>query len=99
MDILVTRDAWDRLSPLPGGKPGVSYEAHWGLSQLPFENVPDPKFYFPAPMHEEALHRLLYGVLGNGKLAVFDLAQLGDDILGDAYEYLMRHFATESGKR
>ena len=23
----------------------------------------------------------------------------GDDILGDAYEYLMRHFATESGKR
>jgi type I restriction enzyme M protein len=22
----------------------------------------------------------------------------GDDILGDAYEYLMRHFATESGK-
>jgi hypothetical protein len=23
----------------------------------------------------------------------------GDDILGDAYEYFMRHFATESGKR
>src|ERR1700722_11080854 len=23
----------------------------------------------------------------------------GDDILGDAYEYLMRHFATERGKR
>ena len=23
----------------------------------------------------------------------------GDDILGDAYEYLMRHFATESGNR
>jgi type I restriction enzyme M protein len=22
----------------------------------------------------------------------------GDDILGDAYEYLMRHFASESGK-
>jgi type I restriction enzyme M protein len=22
----------------------------------------------------------------------------GDDILGDAYEYLMRHFATEGGK-
>ncbi len=22
----------------------------------------------------------------------------GDDIIGDAYEYLMRHFATESGK-
>jgi general secretion pathway protein A len=24
--------------------------------------VPDPKFYYPNPMHEEALHRLLYGV-------------------------------------
>src|SRR5947209_9888403 len=23
----------------------------------------------------------------------------GDDLLGDAYEYLMRHFATDSGKR
>ncbi|TWT56553.1 hypothetical protein CA85_40860 [Allorhodopirellula solitaria] len=23
----------------------------------------------------------------------------GDDLLGDAYEYLMRHVATESGKR
>ena len=23
----------------------------------------------------------------------------GDDILGDTYEYLMQHFATESGKR
>ena len=22
----------------------------------------------------------------------------GDDLLGDAYEYLMRHFATQSGK-
>ena len=40
----------------------MSYENHWGLSQLPFENVPDPKFYYPDPMHEEALHRLLYGV-------------------------------------
>jgi general secretion pathway protein A len=46
----------------PTGKPHVSYEAHWGLTELPFENVPDPKYYFPAPMHEEALHRLLYGV-------------------------------------
>lgn len=46
----------------PVGKPGLSYEAYWGLTELPFENVPDPKFYFPTTMHEEALHRLLYGV-------------------------------------
>lgn len=39
-------------------------------------------------------------------VAIFDTPQLdfrsnradGDDLLGDAYEYLMRHFATESGK-
>lgn len=51
--------------------------------------------------------------LGKGKemvdrlsklLAIFDGIDLranraeGDDLLGDAYEYLMRHFATESGK-
>ena len=39
-------------------------------------------------------------------VAIFDSPDLdysgnraeGDDLLGDAYEYLMRHFATESGK-
>ena len=42
----------------------------------------------------------------SGLIAIFENPNLdfsnnradGDDILGDAYEYLMRHFATESGK-
>src|SRR6056297_1928580 len=53
------------------------------------------------------------GKLGTGKemqdrlsrlIAIFDSLDFranraeGDDLLGDAYEYLMRHFATESGK-
>jgi type I restriction enzyme M protein len=53
------------------------------------------------------------GKLGSGKAMVDRLSKLvaifdeldfrasraeGDDLLGDAYEYLMRHFATESGK-
>ena len=53
------------------------------------------------------------GRLGKGKemvdrlsnlVSIFDSIDLsanraeGDDLLGDAYEYLMRHFATESGK-
>jgi len=53
------------------------------------------------------------GKLGSGKemqdrlsklVAIFDSLDFranraeGDDLLGDAYEYLMRHFATESGK-
>ncbi len=46
----------------PSSKPAMSYESYWGLTELPFENVPDPKFYFPAPIHEEALQRLLYGI-------------------------------------
>ncbi len=40
----------------------MHYEGFWGLNCAPFENVPDPKFYFPSANHEEGLHRLLYGV-------------------------------------
>ena len=40
----------------------MHYEEHWELQAPPFENVPDPRYYFPSAKHEEALHRLLYGV-------------------------------------
>ena len=40
----------------------MHYEDYWGLKKAPFENVPDPRFYFPSARHEEGLHRLLYGV-------------------------------------
>lgn len=38
------------------------YESYWGLSEKPFENTPNPKFFYTSPQHEEALSRLLYGV-------------------------------------
>ncbi len=38
------------------------YEAHWGLSEKPFENTPNPKFLYYSKEHEEALFRLLYVV-------------------------------------
>ncbi|MFH1508276.1 MAG: AAA family ATPase [Candidatus Omnitrophota bacterium] len=38
------------------------YEAHWGLSEKPFENTPDPKFIYYSEQHREALSRLLYVV-------------------------------------
>jgi general secretion pathway protein A len=60
----------------PAGKKMLSYETHWELTHLPFENVPDPKYYFPAPMHEEALHRLLYGIQ-TGKGAVMLTGEIG----------------------
>lgn len=40
----------------------------------------------------------LVGIFENESLNFSKNKAEGDDILGDAYEYLMRHFATESGK-
>jgi type II secretory pathway predicted ATPase ExeA len=38
------------------------YEAYWRLSEPPFDNAPNPKFFYLSPEHEEALVRLLYAV-------------------------------------
>lgn len=38
------------------------YEAYWGLREAPFENTPDPRFFFRSHQHEEGLARLLYVV-------------------------------------
>jgi type I restriction enzyme M protein len=49
---------------------------------------------------KEMVDRLsnLVGIFNNPALDFRGNRADGDDILGDAYEYLMRHFATESGK-
>src|SRR5437870_10494208 len=49
---------------------------------------------------KEMVDRLtnLVGIFENPALDFSRNRAEGDDILGDAYEYLMRHFATESGK-
>ncbi|MDY7030960.1 MAG: AAA family ATPase [Thermodesulfobacteriota bacterium] len=38
------------------------YEEYWGLNKAPFDNVPDPNFFFYSEGHEEALMRLLYAI-------------------------------------
>jgi general secretion pathway protein A len=38
------------------------YEAYWGLSQPPFDNSPNPRFFYLSPEHEEALGRMTYAV-------------------------------------
>ncbi len=38
------------------------YEEYWGLKEKPFENTPDPKFFYSSSQHEEALARMLYTV-------------------------------------
>ena len=40
------------------------YEAYWGLSEPPFDNSPNPKFFYLSPEHEEALVRLVYTYVG-----------------------------------
>lgn len=42
------------------------YFGYWGLTEMPFENTPDPKFLYHSPQHEEGLSRLAY-VLENNK--------------------------------
>jgi general secretion pathway protein A len=36
------------------------YESYWNIREKPFENTPDPKFFYRSPNHEEALMRLYY---------------------------------------
>jgi general secretion pathway protein A len=38
------------------------YEAYWELTEAPFDNSPNPKFFYLSPEHEEALVRLVYVV-------------------------------------
>ena len=61
-----------------------------------------PDFNDPSKMGSgmEQVERLtnLIGIFENRALDFSKNRAEGDDILGDAYEYLMRHFATESGK-
>ncbi len=47
----------------------VNYTRYWGLRALPFDNVPDPRFYVPCSQHELAHRWLSYGVqTGKGML-------------------------------
>ena len=41
------------------------YLEHWGLKEMPFENTPDPKFFYSSKMHTEALGRILYAITNN----------------------------------
>lgn len=38
------------------------YLEYWGIKKYPFDNVPDPDFFFMSKPHEEGLTRLLYAV-------------------------------------
>jgi general secretion pathway protein A len=52
------------------------YKDHWGLEELPFENVPDPRFFYPSSDHQEALLRMFYAV-NNSKGAAMLTGEVG----------------------
>jgi general secretion pathway protein A len=47
------------------------YEAYWGLSEKPFENTPDPRFFYYSQQHKEAVARMLYVVREHKGAALF----------------------------
>lgn len=69
-------------------------------SKLPQTALPDFDSSEKLGNFNEKVERLgqLIGIFEDKKLDFSKNRSEGDDILGDAYEYLMRHFATESGK-
>jgi type II secretory pathway predicted ATPase ExeA len=61
------------------------YESYWELKEKPFENLADPRFYFPGESHQGALLKLRYaienrrggallaGVSGSGKTLMVNM--------------------------
>jgi general secretion pathway protein A len=47
-----------RAAPLPGN----FYQDWFGFEHMPFNNTPDPGFFFPTEKHQEALSRLIYAI-------------------------------------
>src|SRR5262245_17658593 len=54
----------DRLSLAVGttSRDGIQYEEFYGFVQSPFTLAPDPRFLYPSPSHDEALHLLLNAI-------------------------------------
>lgn len=62
------------------------YESHWGLTRSPFQNVPDPAFFFPSSQHWEGLARLLYAVrYGKGAAMLTGAVGCGKTTLARAF--------------
>ena len=76
---------------------GPLAKANPQLSQADFADFNDPN---KLGSGKEMVDRLtnLISIFENPALDFSKNRADGDDLLGDAYEYLMRHFATESGK-
>lgn len=72
-------------------------DANTRLARSDFPDFNDPNKLGEGSAMVERLSNLV-GIFQKPALDFSDNRAENDDILGDAYEYLMRHFATESGK-
>jgi len=72
-------------------------DANARLSSSDFANFNDPEKLGEGNEKVERLSKLI-AIFENPELNFSKNRAENDDILGDAYEYLMKHFATESGK-
>jgi type I restriction enzyme M protein len=72
-------------------------EANDRLARSDFPDFADPNKLGEGPAMVERLSNLI-GIFQKPELDFSQNRADHDDILGDAYEYLMRHFATQSGK-
>ena len=62
-----------------------NYEAYWKLNKKPFENTPDPDFFYYSNQHKEALLRLLYTIKESKGAAMLTGAfGCGKTLLGQA---------------
>lgn len=73
------------------------YENYWNFSKLPFENTPDPAFFFESEQHAEAFSRMSYvirekkacgvltGVYGCGKTLI--LHALQKELVREGYRF------------
>ena len=72
-------------------------DANPRLARSDFPDFDDPNKLGEGSAKVERLSNLI-GIFQDSKLDFSKNRAEHDDILGDAYEYLMRHFATQSGK-
>ena len=69
------------------------YETYWRLTQKPFENAADPRFYYPAESHQAALLKLRYTIENRrGAALLAGPSGMGQDA---AYDHAPRHIRPE----
>ena len=63
----------------------LMYKKYWRLTKKPFENTPDPEFFYHSSQHEEAFARLLYAIRERKGAAVLTgVFGCGKTVLGQA---------------